>query len=118
MFGAAAAERAAIETLYDAVCTISRSTAVSENNIARVYEKVVAENVPCGLSDGSDSSAQAEANFIAREKRLFVAPEVDIRAGDTVSVTAYGRTESFEVVGIPAVYATHQQVRLIGKGVA
>ena len=118
MFGAAAAERAAIETLYDAVCTISRSTAVSENNIARVYEKVVGENVPCGLSDGSDSSAQAEANIISREKRLFIAPEVDIRAGDMVSVTAYGRTDDFEVIGIPAVYATHQQVRLIGKGVA
>lgn len=118
MFGNAAAERAAIEMLYDAVCTVSRSAAVSENGIARVTERIIAENVPCGLSDGSDSSAQQEANFIAREKRLFVAPEVDIRAGDTVSVTAYGRTDSFEAVGIPAVYATHQQVRLVGKGVA
>lgn len=118
MFGNAAAERAAIETLYDAVCTISRSAAVSENGIARVSCRVISENIPCGLSDGSDSSAQDAANFIAREKRLFVAPEADIRAGDTVSVTAYGRTDIFEVVGIPAVYATHQQVRLVGKDVA
>jgi hypothetical protein len=118
MFGAPSAERAAIEALYDAVCTISRSSAVSADGIARVSGRVIAEDIPCGVSDGSDSSAQDAANFITREKRLFVAPETDVRAGDTVSVTAYGRTDSFEVVGIPAVYATHQQVRLIGKGVA
>lgn len=118
MFGNVTAERAAIEALYDAVCTVSRSGAVSENGIARNSETIIAENVPCGLSDGSDSSAQAQANVIAHEKRLFIAPETDIKAGDTVSVTAYGRTEAYEAVGVPAVYATHQQVRLVGKDVA
>lgn len=118
MFGNVTAERAAIESLYDAVCTISRSGAVSEDGIARSSEIIIAENVPCGLSDGSDNSAQAQANVITHEKRLFVSPETDIKAGDTVSVTAYGRTEAYEAIGVPAVYATHQQVRLVGKGVA
>lgn len=118
MFGSPAAERAAIETLYDAVCTIKRSAAVSESGIARAKNRVIAENVPCGLSDGSDSSAQREANFIAREKRLFIAPETDIRTGDSVTVTLYGKTAEYEVVGVPAAYATHLQVRLVGKGVA
>lgn len=118
MFGIPAAERAAIETLYDAVCSISRGTASAENSIARVKLETVAENIPCGLSAVSDSSAQAQANIIADEKELFVAPEIDIRAGDSVMVKACGRTHSFEVVGVPVVYATHQQVRLVRKDLA
>lgn len=118
MFGNPAAERAAIETLYDAVCSISRGTATAENSIARVKLETVAENIPCGLSAVSDSSAQEEANRISDEKELFVAPETDIRAGDSVTVEACGRKRCFEAVGVPVVYATHQQVRLIGKDLA
>jgi hypothetical protein len=112
MFGNAAAERKAIESTYDAVCGISRPAADYSDGIAQNVYTVIAEGVPCGLSRGGDSSSQDMANVIADSRVLFAAPETDIKAGDTVTVTLYGRTERFEAVGISLLYATHQEVTL------
>lgn len=118
MFGNVAAERAAIESTYDAVCDISRRTAVLSDEIARGTETLIAAAVPCGLSRGGDSSGQDMANVISDSRVLFIAPETDIRAGDTVAVTLYGRTERLEAVGIPLLYATHQEVTLERRDLA
>ena len=112
MFGNVTAERAAIEQTYDAVCTITRQSAEEVDGIARGTETVVAENVPCALSKGGDSSAVDLAGVISDSRVLFIAPEADIKAGDRVTVTLYGRTETLDVVGIPLLYATHQEVDL------
>lgn len=115
MFGNVTAERVAIESTYDAVCSISRPSVKSEDGIARPVSAVIAEGVRCGLSRGGDSSGQDIANVIADSRVLFVAPETDIRAGDAVTVTLYGRSETLEAVGIPLLYATHQEVTLTRK---
>lgn len=112
MFGNAAAERAAIEQTYDAVCSITRQTAVYSDGTAQGVQTVIAEGLPCGLSRSSNSSGQDTANIISDSRVLFIAPETDIRAGDTVTVTLYGRTERLEAVGMPLLYATHQEVTL------
>ncbi len=112
MFGNASAERAAIERTYDAVCSITRQTTVYSDGIAQSAQTVIAEKIPCGLSRGGDSSGQDMANIISDSRVLFIAPETDIRAGDTVTVTLYSRTEQLEAVGMPLLYATHQEVTL------
>lgn len=112
MFGNVTAERAAIEQTYDAVCTIARQSAEDVDGIARGTETVVAENVPCALSKGGDSSAVDLAGVISDSRVLFIAPEADVKAGDRVTVTLYGRTETLDVVGVPLLYATHQEVTL------
>ena len=114
-FGCAAAERAAIESTYDAVCSIARPSVKSEDDIARTVSAVIADGVRCGLSRGGDSSGQDMANVIADSRVLFIAPETDIRAGDAVTVSLYGRTETLEAVGMPLLYATHQEVTLVRK---
>lgn len=112
MFGNTSAERKAIERTYDAVCTITRDTTKYNNGIAQGTQSVIAENVPCALSRGGDSSAQDMAGVISDSRVLFIAPETDIRAGDTVAVTLYGRTETLVAVGVPLLYATHQEATL------
>ena len=112
MFRNVTAERAAVEQTYDAVCTITRQFAEDVDGIARGTETVVAENVPCALSKGGDSSAVDLAGVISDSRVLFVAPEADIKAGDRVTVTLYGRTETLDVVSVPLLYATHQEVTL------
>lgn len=112
MFGNVTAERAAIELTYDAFCTIFRQSAGYLNGIAQETENVIAENIPCALSKGGDSSANDMAGVISDSRVLFIAPETDIKAGDRVTVTLYDRTETLDVVGIPLLYATHQEVTL------
>lgn len=112
MFGNVTAERAAVEQTYDAVCTIARQFAEYSDGIAEGTEIVVAENVPCALSKGGDSSAIDLAGVISDSRVLFIGPETDIKAGDRVTVTLYGRTETLDVVGVPLLYATHQEVTL------
>lgn len=112
MFGNVTAERAAIELTYDAVCTITRQIVGDFDGIAQGTETVVAENIPCALSKGGDSSSADLAGVISDSRVLFIAPEADIKAGDRVTVTLYGRTETLDVVGIPLLYATHQEVTL------
>lgn len=112
MFGNVTAERAAVEQTYDAVCTITRQFAEDVDGIARGTETVIAENVPCALSKGGDSSAVDLAGVISDSRVLFIAPETDVKAGDRVTVTLYGRTETLDVVGVPLLYATHQEVTL------
>lgn len=116
MFGNVSAERAAIESTYDAVCDIFRDKAVYSDGVTQGTETLIAAAVPCGLSRGGDSSGQDMANVIADSRVLFIAPETDIRAGDKVAVTLYGRTERLEAVGIPLLYATHQEVTLERRG--
>lgn len=112
MFGNVTAERAAIEQTYDAVCTITRSAACCSDGIAQETETVVAENIPCALSKGGDSSSADLAGVISDSRVLFIAPEADIKAGDRVTVTLYGRTETLDVLGVPLLYATHKEVNL------
>lgn len=112
MFGNAAAERAAIEQTYDALCVITRPSAEYSDGVASRIETVIAENIPCALSKGGDSSAADMAGVISDSRVLFIAPEADIRAGDIVTVTLYGRTETLQAAGVPLLYATHQEVTL------
>lgn len=118
MFGCAEAERAAIEMLYEDTATVLRSQpdTSTSSNVTRLQPAPVYENVFCGLSYGSNQSQQTEAQHnIDHDAIIFAAPEMDIRAGDTIQLSRFGRTSmmrKYEVIGYPAVYATHQEIRV------
>ena len=121
MFGNPKLERAAIESIYEDSATISRRENVTgDDHITRAEWKTICENVICALSYKGDSSRQTEAQHsLDYSRKLFVAPEVDIRPGDTIKVKRFGRfqpdsllTEEYEVVGKPMHYLTHQEVPL------
>ena len=72
------------------------------------------------LSSGSDSSRQTDAQQNLRyDRKLFVQPDKEVRPGDTVTVSRFGRfldpspsVQKFEAVGEPLLYQTHREVFL------
>ena len=126
MFGDPIAERMALETTYEDLADIERETvAADEYNIARKVLKPVEVGVICALSRGGDQSAQTEAQHnIRHDFKLFLPPETDVKAGDTVKVYRFGRIKeageplTFEVIGLPLRYLTHTEATVKAVGLA
>lgn len=109
--------RRAVESLYKGVCTIIERQAV-KHPITHVTtheeEVVVLENQKCKLSYERIASAnQTNASaMIAQSTKLFLAPEIIVRAGSKIVVTQHGRTTEYSRSGEPAVHMDHQEVQL------
>lgn len=120
-FGSVNAERQAIEGTYEDTATVSRTLPKrGQNGISTSDPSVVYPEIVCGLSyTGSDSSTQTDAeNNIDYDVKIFTGPDFLILPGDEIVVKRFGRDNAasnhllrFKVVGRPAVYATHQEVK-------
>ncbi|MCR8844062.1 hypothetical protein NQ117_10230 [Paenibacillus sp. SC116] len=123
MFGNAEAERTALELTYEDSCSVSRSVAAEDaDGIVRTTWTNIYDNIACAFSAGSDRSSQTTVEHrIEYEATLYVAPTVSIQAGDRVTVQRFGQVKlssSYEVVGVPKRYATHNEVRLKAEKLA
>lgn len=120
MFGNPTAERMALESTYEDTATVIRDKSeAGAGSFASVSPSPVYTDIICALSKVSDNSAQTDAQQnIRRDMTLFVSPDKEIKAGDTVEVTRFGRiqpgghSQTFEVVGVPVRYLTHIEVAL------
>lgn len=118
-FGNAKAERRALELTYEDTASIIRMTDTSVGAIDKMDPTAVYEGVRCGLSRTSDRSEQTAAQQdVEYDAILFLAPELEVNAGDSAEVTRFGSVLHFEVVGLPAKYATHQEVFLKARDLA
>lgn len=59
------------------------------------------------------------ARALQRENEAFAAPDLLVLPGDSISLKRFGREDpnsrrllAFQVVGRPAVYATHQEIKV------
>ncbi len=114
---AAARESAkqAMEALYDDECTVTVFTPTIDENtgITETVETVLYENIPCRISfDANAAVADGEAPGMDRDATLFIAPDVEIPAGSKISVTRQDETTDYHRSGVPAMYATHQEIKL------
>ena len=77
-------------------------------------EVVVLEDQPCRLSfEKLQTAIQSEsAAAVAQGVKLFVSPDVFIKAGSKLTVSQNNRTTDYTCSGIPAVYPTHQEIML------
>lgn len=117
------ARRRAIESLYKGVCTIIEKQSVKDpvTQITSTKEVTVLENQKCKLSYKNIASAnQTNAPAtIAQSTKLFIAPEIIVKAGSKIIVTQHGRTTKFSRSGEPGVFMDHQEVLLdLFKGYA
>ncbi len=116
--------RRAIKKLYDSTCTISRyaemETASGETRLSEDPE-IVYTDEPCRISQkalGSNKQTEVE-NEISYEIKLFIAPELEIRQGDTITVTnKLGRAQTYTAGEPFPPYPTHQEVSLQREGKA
>lgn len=121
-FGNASAERAAIEKTYEDTATVSRTTPQrGQNAITTSDPSVIYTGIVCALSyTGSDSSGQTDAqNSVDFDAVIFAGPDLQILPGDKIALKRFGRDNpssqidlEFAVVGRPAVYATHQEIKV------
>lgn len=121
MFGNPYAERMALEATYEDTAVISRSQPVKgPDGFTRPQDEPVYTGIICALSAGGDSSRQTEAQqSLQYDRKLFVQPDKEVRPGDTITVSRFGRflspspsVQTFEAVGEPLLYLTHREVFL------
>ena len=110
--------RRAIERLYTDRCTIYRYQAVKDPDTkeTKLVPQPVYVDQPCRISQRAlAQNGQTEAqNNIAYETKLFIAPELEIRQGDSIEVTRNDVTRRYKA-GEPFLYSTHQEVSLQRK---
>lgn len=110
-------QRKAIESLYVGSCTVIERKSVKDP-VTHVTEHdkevVIYESRPCKLSfDRITSTNQTETvGIVTQSTKLFIAPELDIKAGSKIVVTQRGRTTEYIRSGEPAIYSSHQEIEL------
>lgn len=108
--------RKAIEAMYDGTCTITEHQKVKNADKSTGFKDVVVlKDQPCRLSFKTISQTNPNENGAAamvQVTKLFIAPEIALKAGSKITVMQNGVTTEYKNSGKPAVYTTHQEVIL------
>lgn len=108
--------RKAVERLYSGTCTIVEYQEVKRANKSTAFEEVVVvENQPCRLSYStidSTSGTETGASSVVKSTKLYISPDIKVKAGSKIIVTQNDVTEVYKNSGEPAYYTTHQEVVL------
>lgn len=107
--------RKAIESMYKDTCNVYewQKTKDPITHANKFGEVLVHANKKCKLSHStitvtSDDKAATQKQTI----KLFIAPELEIKAGSKISITHQGRTVDYKRSGVPAIYTNHQEFML------
>ena len=109
------AVRKAIETTYDGTCTVTEHQKVQKENKSTGFQDVIVlENQPCRLSFKTitNTSQTETAAMVGQTTKLFIAPEIKVKAGSKLTITQCGVTTEYKNSGEPAIYPTHQEIVL------
>ena len=116
MQAAQKAARNAIESTYFGVVTVTERQNIKDGRtkLTKTEDVVVLENQPCRLSfEKLQAAAQSDAAAaVAQGVKLFVSPDVSIKAGSKLTVTQDGVTVDYTRSGVSAIYPTHQEIML------
>ncbi len=113
--------RAAIEKTYDGLCDIiEKESSVNKFGITTDVDFVAFEKVPCKLSFESSNSyysAKSAKNnginsSLSQSVKLFIAPEINIKAGSKIIVTKNNEKFEYQQSGQPSKFDTHQEIKL------
>lgn len=109
--------RKAIERLYTGVCNVYeyQQTVDPINKRTTQSEVLKYENQPCRVSFSTVNNAEEINNvtYKQQEIKLFIAPELTIKAGSKISVFQNGVLNWYESSGEPAVHSNHQEIVLV-----
>lgn len=110
------AARKAVECTYSGTVTVIEHQKVKDEvtKLTGYKDVSVLENQPCKLSfERLQAAVQSEsAASVAQTTKLFLSPDIVIKAGSKLTVTQSGVTADYTSSGIPAVYPTHQEIIL------
>lgn len=110
------AARKAIEATYFGTLTVIELQKVRDekSKLTKSIEMVVLQDEPCKLSfEKIQAAVQSEsAATIVQGVKLFVSPDIFIKAGSKLRVTQDGVTTDYTCSGVSSVYPTHQEIML------
>ena len=110
------AARKAIEATYFGTLTVTEMQKVrnEKSKLMEEVETVVIKDQPCRLSfEKLQAAVQSEsAATITQGVKLFVSPDIAIKAGSKLTVTQDNVTTDYIRSGVSAVYPTHQEITL------
>lgn len=106
--------RKAIESWYTDTCNITGTKKVQDGSITYFEDNVIIENQPCRLSYSKvTTTTDADGtSTINQTIKLFISPDIDIKAGCNIEVNRNGNKTMYKCSGMPAIYDTHQEVVL------
>lgn len=115
-FGNIPAERAAIESTYEGLCTVSEMKDIKDPVSGKTRQQpiVVLADEPCGLSQATLPSATqtVTSDKVEYDAKLFISPDVTIKPGSRITVQQNGMELTGEQTGKAFRYATHQEIKL------
>lgn len=110
------AVRKAIESQYKGRCNIFEYKSVTDpiTKITSPKEVLVYKNFPCKLSyekidTTNQSTGAAEMSMLTK---LFITPDINIKAGSKIVVTQNGVTTAFANSGEAGRFSNHQEIML------
>lgn len=111
------AARSAFEKYhYDGTATVSEWGKVKdkESGLTTQGEVILLENQPCHLSKEKDAAVvqTVSAAQVSQTVKLFISPDIQIKAGSKITVTQAGITAMYTHSGKTTVYDTHQEILL------
>lgn len=116
MAAAHKAAKKAIESTYSGVVTVTEHKKVKDpvTKLTEESDAIVLENQPCKLSfENVKAAVQSDSvASVTQVTKLFLPPDVRIKAGSKITVTQAGVTTNYACSGVPAVYPTHQEIVL------
>ena len=109
------AQRKALERLWKDRCTVYHRVKVKDpiSKLTDSKEMPLLQDQPCKLSFETLTSSPGDpVGTVSQSVKLFISPDVVIKAGSKIIVTQHGRTTEYSNSGVPAVYPTHQEIML------
>lgn len=116
MKAAQKAARKAIEATYFGTLTVTEHQTVKDEKtkLTKSVDVVVLQDEPCRLSfEKMQTAVQSEsAATIVQGAKIFVSPDISIKAGSKLTVTQDNVTTDYTRSGESAKYPTHQEIML------
>lgn len=103
------------EKMYSGRCDVIEYQKVKKADKSTGFQEVtVLENQPCRLSFSMFKKADSDstATGIQQMIKLFLSPDVRIKAGSKIIITQNGVMAAYKNSGVPAVHETHQEIVL------
>lgn len=108
--------RAALESLYKGRCDIVSQKEVFDPVTKQTsFEDVkVVTGQPCRLSFKTITAVKQDtgAAQLTQIIKVFIAPDIEVKAGSRLVITQNGKTAEYKASGEPALYGSHQEIIL------
>ncbi len=108
--------RKLIESSYDGLCSVYEYAKKKDekSKLTKGTEILVVKDIPCHLSFSSIPAASGDGTVVSRQQtvKLFLAPEVPVKAGSKIVVTQNGVTKAYKGSSEPAIYTSHQEINV------